>query len=65
MDPKVALAEDLRRVGVAAIIAGIVGSFLQGQVDPGIGFVAILGGGLGLLSGYYVHHRANDAEAPS
>jgi len=57
MKPGNALAEDFRRVGVALIVAGLVGGFLQAHV-PGIASIvaAILGAGLCSV-GYWLHHK--------
>lgn len=58
MKPLEAVAEDLRRLGVAAIIAGLVGGFLEDNV-PGIAAMtaAALGFILNIL-GYWTHHQA-------
>lgn len=58
MKPLEAAAEDLRRLGVAAIIAGLVGGFLEDNV-PGIAAMtaAALGFILNVL-GYWAHHQA-------
>jgi hypothetical protein len=57
MKPLEALAEDLRRLGVAAIIAGLVGGFLEDNI-PGV--AAVMAAILGVLLlgvGYWAHHR--------
>ena len=44
---RAALAEDLRKLGLAVLVASIVGGYLQDQVQS---VVAILGGLLGVAS---------------
>jgi hypothetical protein len=62
MNPKQAFAEDLRRVGVAAVITGIIGGFLQDQVPLAGAVVASVGGVTSLGFGYYVHKRDRQSE---
>jgi len=58
MRPLEAAAEDLRRLGSAAIIAGLIGGFLEDSV-PGAAAVMAAILGLALLGvGYWAHHRA-------
>ena len=47
MSRRAALAEDLRKLGLAVLVASIVGGYLQDQVQS---VVAILGGLLGVAS---------------
>ena len=57
MNPGHALAEDLRRVGVALIVTGLVAGFLEDQVTAltSIG-ASVVGVGL-LIGAYWIHHR--------
>ena len=58
MRPLEAVAEDLRRLGIAAIVTGLVGGFLEDNI-PGI--AAIMAAVLGVLLlgvGYWAHHKA-------
>ena len=53
-----AIGEDFRRLGVAAIVTGLVGGFLEGSV-PAV--AAVIAGALGItlnVIGYWVHRRA-------
>lgn len=62
MTPADAVGEDLRRVGVALIIAGIVGGMLKDQVPPIVaGLSAIFGLALAGI-GYWAHHRERQKE---
>lgn len=57
MTPGHALAEDFRRIGVALIIAGIIGGFLQDDVSSVVSILAsVLGIGLNLV-GYWLHGK--------
>ena len=55
--PGSAFAEDLRRVGVALIIAGLVGAFMREHVASGAAIVAALLGALLCGLGYWIHHK--------
>jgi len=55
-----AFAEDLRRVGVAAIVAGLVGGFLQDQVPVFAAILAAILGGSACAAGYWWHRREED-----
>lgn len=57
MKPLHAIAEDLRRVGVALIIAGLVGSFLQDQVPALAALAGIVIGIVSNLVGYWLHSK--------
>mgnify|MGYP006449483261 CR=1 FL=1 len=60
--PLEALAEDCRRVGVAGIITGLVGGFLQDEVPGTLGLLAVvLGLALNVL-GYWFHRQAGRRE---
>ena len=58
MKPLEAMAEDFRRLGIAAIVTGLVGGFLEDNV-PGTAAMtaAVLGFILNIL-GYWTHHQA-------
>lgn len=51
MSRRAALAEDLRRLGLALIIAAIVGGFFQDQVPAGVAYAGLLLGAVLWLSG--------------
>jgi|GEM_PF-2681633 len=57
MKPLHAIAEDLRRVGVALIIAGLVGAFLQDTVPAIAALAGIVIGVLSNLMGYWLHSK--------
>ncbi len=62
MKPLEAAAEDLRRIGVAAIVTGLAGGFLEDKV-PGI--AAVVAAALGVVLnavGYWVHWEAERRE---
>ena len=60
--PLEAIAEDFRRVGVAGIITGLVGSFLEDEIPGLLGLAAVvLGLALNVL-GYWFHRRAETRE---
>lgn len=42
MSRRNALAEDLRRLGLALLIAAIVGGFLQDQVAAGVAYLGLV-----------------------
>jgi uncharacterized membrane protein AbrB (regulator of aidB expression) len=50
-----AFAEDLRRVGVAAIVAGVIGGFLQDQVPIPASWLATVLGVTACFVGYWLH----------
>lgn len=57
MKPGEALAEDLRRVGIVLVAAGIVTGLLQGEIGTGAAIYAtVIGVGLA-IAGYWLHHR--------
>lgn len=57
MSPGEALAEDLRRVGIVLVAAGVVTGFLQGKLGTGPAIYAtVMGVGLAIV-GYWLHHR--------
>jgi len=56
--PLEAAAEDLRRLGVAAIIAGLVGGFLEDTVPAAAAIVAAVIGFTLTSLGYWAHHQA-------
>ena len=58
MRPLEAMAEDFRRVGVAGIITGLVGSFLEDKVPGGVGFTAAILGIVLNMVGYWFHRQA-------
>lgn len=61
MRPGKGLAEDFRRVGVAFIIAGLIGGFLREHVAGGAAIVAAIIG-VGLCSvGYWLHHKEHES----
>jgi hypothetical protein len=55
-----AIAEDLRRVGVAAIVAGVIGGFLQDQVPLLAAMLAVILGGGACATGYWRHSREEE-----
>lgn len=57
MRPGEAVAEDFRRVGVAAIVAGLVGGFLEDRVPGAAAIAAALLGVVANLAGYAIHRR--------
>ena len=57
MKPLEAMAEDLRRLGVAAIITGLVGGFLEDNVPSNAAITAAVLGILFLGAGYWAHHK--------
>ena len=57
MKPLEAAAEDFRRLGVAAIVAGLAGGFLQGSVPGSVATVAGAVGVLMNLVGYWLHRQ--------
>ena len=58
MKPLEAMAEDFRRVGVAGIITGLIGSFLEEKVPGALGLVAVVLGIVLNLIGYWFHRKA-------
>jgi hypothetical protein len=52
-----AVAEDMRRVGVSAIVAGVIGGFLQDQVPLLAAMLATILGGGACVAGYWQHSR--------
>ncbi len=52
------MAEDFRRVGVAGIITGLVGSFLEETVPGVLGIAAVVLGMVLNLIGYWLHRQA-------
>ncbi len=57
MRPGEALAEDLRRVGIVLVAAGVVTGFLQGKLDTGAAIYATVGGVALAIVGYWLHRR--------
>ena len=57
MKPLEAAAEDLRRLGVAAIITGLVGGFLEDNVPSMAAVISAVLGILFLAAGYWAHHK--------
>lgn len=57
MRPGEAIAEDFRRVGVAAIVAGLVGGFLGDRVPGAAAVAAAVLGVAANLAGYAMHRR--------
>lgn len=57
MSPGEALAEDLRRVGIVLVAAGVVTGFLQGELGPGAAIYATVIGIALAIVGYWLHHR--------
>ena len=57
MRPGEAIAEDFRRVGVAAIVAGLVGGFLEDRVPGAAAVAAAVLGLAGNLMGYAIHRH--------
>jgi len=55
-----AIAEDLRRVGVAAIVTGVVGGFFQDQVPLLLAGLLVVFGGSSCVLGYRLHSREED-----
>jgi len=57
MSPGLALAEDLRRVGVALLVVGIVAGFVEDRVATAAAALGAASGVALLLVGYWFHHR--------
>lgn len=57
MKPLHAIAEDFRRVGVALIIAAIVGAFLQETVPAIVAISAAVAGAIANTVGYWLHGK--------
>ena len=62
MKPIVAAAEDFRRVGIAGMIAGIIGSLLEDKFPLAVGVLAIVLGVVACSVGYWLHHRDEGKE---
>lgn len=62
MRPGQALAEDLRKVGVALLVAGAVLGFLEEQVSTGAALYAAFIGMLLGVAGYWLHDREEKTE---
>jgi len=60
--PLAAMAEDFRRVGVAGIIAGLVGSFLEETIQGTVGLAAVVLGMVLNLIGYWLHRQPETRE---
>ncbi len=60
MRPGEAIAEDFRRVGVAAIVAGLVGGFLEDRVPGAATIAAAVLGIAANLVGYAIHRREEE-----
>ena len=58
MRPLEAAAEDLRRLGLAAIAAGLVGGFLEDTVSGAAAMTAATLGFILNVLGYWAHHQA-------
>lgn len=52
-----AIAEDFRRIGVALIIAGFIGVFLQERVPVAAALIAIVVGVAANIFGYWRHSQ--------
>lgn len=52
-----AIAEDLRRLGLALIIAAIVGAFLQDKVPAAVAVSAAVAGAIANIVGYWLHSK--------
>lgn len=62
MRPGHALAEDLRKVGVALLVAGVVLGFLEEQVNTGAALYAAMVGVILSVAGYWLHYREEETE---
>jgi CBS-domain-containing membrane protein len=54
-----AVGEDLRRVGVALIVTGLVAGFLEDRVLPVTAAVSSAIGVVLLIVGYWAHHHGH------
>lgn len=61
MRPLHALAEDMRRIGIAALIAGLIGGFLQDKVPTGAAALTAILGALACVWGYTIHSLDGEA----
>lgn len=61
MSRRAAFAEDLRRLGLALIIAAIVGGFFQDQVPAGVTYAGLLLGAVLWLSGLAITREEDTA----
>ena len=62
MRPVDAAAEDVRRVGVALIVAGLVAGVLEDRVPGLAAFGAVVLGIALLFGGYWLHRRERAQE---
>lgn len=63
MTPRVAVAEDLRRLGVALMVIALVADLLRDGWVTALAFVIAIAG-LGLaFAGYYMLHLDGDAKS--
>lgn len=58
-----AFAEDLRRLGLILLAAGIVSGFIQNELPAYTAFSALLGGIAAAGMGYYVHRTERVRES--
>lgn len=59
MKPINAVGEDLRRVGVALIVTGLVAGFLEDRVTPVTAAASSAIGVALLIVGYWAHHHGH------
>lgn len=67
MKPEEAIAEDLRRLGLLLLAAGIIGGFLKDDVPAALAVYATLVGVAAAIVGYYLlarEHRSSGENAP-